>query len=1009
MAKNSWQWIRLGILLGALLVPTLALAEGTASSKSAPQLKGWGWESTPANSPKAQPPSTVEAPTAGNAQLAQSPAPATGTSAGASNLTPQKAAAGTTATGNSGAAPAGSAPPAAGNGATAPNGTNGNDTASSQSNGSGSTRAAPAQAPTPPAVPPQAVEGLAPEPSLPLSIAQPLTLLQDDLTNAEKAIKRVAGDDDRLEQQRSKLEAFSGRADEIRSAVAPLLDKTKALLDKLGPAPAKDQPAESKTVAATRAQLTQRLTALEGAVKTTKLIEVRANQLISDIQVKRQELFTRDLLRKGNSPFTAAFWKEIADEVPVSVRQLKLLFGRWIDRAADYGIYLVLLIAATAGIWAYLKMLLETHVQARLTTNGAHRPGLGERITTLTSLMPARIAPYAAAALIFFGGLWLMGLLEPPMGTVLLALVKAVIITLLVFALARTVLAPARPKWRLVNLSNEVASKLFVIVILIAIVYCIDLVLSEFARALFQPLSIRIFVTFVCSLLLAGLLLAFAFLPLEAGWDPNEPVAADSANDAASQQGETDASGYRLGNAPAGLPPAATATAATASAPGALAASTARTGDAATSGETGDRAPASWSNTQILLLRGALGLTAAAIALSSALGYVALGRFIAQQAVVTGIILGIGILLHFSIQTFTDDISNGRQSASMIEKRMRIDPGKKSLLARMLAIFLNASLILALAPWVLLQWGFSGSDIIGWGRQALFGFTIGGYEISIARIAMGILLFAALLFATRYLQRWLDNNVFNRPNMDSGIANSIRTAVGYAGILVASLAAASYAGFNITNVALVAGALSVGIGFGLQSIVNNFVSGLILLVGRPIKVGDWIVAGSEEGYVRRISVRATEIETFDRATVIIPNSDLISGRVTNWTHRNTLGRLIVNIGVSYSADPEQVREILLRVAGENETVMRFPAPKVFFLDFGASSLDFSLRAYIADVNNRMTVSTELRMAIFKALKDANIEIPFPQQDIHLRDLDGVKGVMSQVIAERQRKQAMEEG
>ena len=197
----------------------------------------------------------------------------------------------------------------------------------------------------------------------------------------------------------------------------------------------------------------------------------------------------------------------------------------------------------------------------------------------------------------------------------------------------------------------------------------------------------------------------------------------------------------------------------------------------------------------------------------------------------------------------------------------------------------------------MLQWGFSGADIRDWFKSLFFGLEIGQFRISLARILLGIVLFIALLFATRLFQRWLRERALQQTRMDPGIANSIDTVVGYAGIALAALLAVSYAGFDITNLAIVAGALSVGIGFGLQSIVNNFVSGLILLIERPIKVGDWIVVGDQQGHVRRISVRATEIETFDRASLIVPNSELITGRVLNWTHRNSLGAVKVKVGV----------------------------------------------------------------------------------------------------------------
>jgi len=188
---------------------------------------------------------------------------------------------------------------------------------------------------------------------------------------------------------------------------------------------------------------------------------------------------------------------------------------------------------------------------------------------------------------------------------------------------------------------------------------------------------------------------------------------------------------------------------------------------------------------------------------------------------------------------------------------------------------------------------------------------------SLARILFGIVLFIAMLFATRLFQRWLRERALQQTRMDPGIVNSIDTVVGYAGIALASLLAISYAGFDITSLAIVAGALSIGVGFGLQSIVNNFVSGLILLVERPIKVGDRVVIGDQQGIVRRISVRATEVETFTRASLIVPNSELITGRVLNWTHRDSLGGASVRVGVAYDADPEQVLGILRACAKQH--------------------------------------------------------------------------------------------
>jgi potassium-dependent mechanosensitive channel len=244
--------------------------------------------------------------------------------------------------------------------------------------------------------------------------------------------------------------------------------------------------------------------------------------------------------------------------------------------------------------------------------------------------------------------------------------------------------------------------------------------------------------------------------------------------------------------------------------------------------------------------------------------------------------------------------------------------------------------------------------------------------------------------AARLFQGWLDAQVLQRAGISGGVRHSIRTGVGYAGICVAALAAFSYAGFNLSSLAIVAGAFSIGIGFGLQNLVNNFVSGLIMLAERPIRVGDLVAVGGEEGYVRKISVRSTEIETFERANVLIPNSSFISDKVKNWTLRNGVRRLAIPIGTAYACDPRLVRDTLLKVAHDNPDVLRTPEPLVDLKEFGAASVNFVLYAYIGDISQTVRVRTELSIAILDAFADAGIGIPFTPTEVTTRNADQLR-------------------
>src|SRR5262249_9537024 len=281
----------------------------------------------------------------------------------------------------------------------------------------------------------------------------------------------------------------------------------------------------------------------------------------------------------------------------------------------------------------------------------------------------------------------------------------------------------------------------------------------------------------------------------------------------------------------------------------------------------------------------------------------------------------------------------------LLKERAGLEQRRREQLVLPIGLLLKFAVVVLSVPLILLQWGYRWPDIYDWYSQLFFGFQIGNTQVSFAVLLASIIVFGLAYGAARLFQSWLDARILKPAGISGGVRDSIRIGVGYVGIVIAALAAFSYAGFNLSNLAILAGAFSVGIGFGLQSVVNNFVSGLILLAERPIKVGDLVVVGGEEGYVRKISVRSTEVGTSERARVLIPNSYFITEKVKNWTLRDNTRRVVIPISVGYGCDPRKVMATLLKVAQDNPNVMTTPAPSVDF-DFGADSLNFKLYAFV---------------------------------------------------------------
>ncbi|MDH5297504.1 MAG: mechanosensitive ion channel [Desulfobulbaceae bacterium] len=269
------------------------------------------------------------------------------------------------------------------------------------------------------------------------------------------------------------------------------------------------------------------------------------------------------------------------------------------------------------------------------------------------------------------------------------------------------------------------------------------------------------------------------------------------------------------------------------------------------------------------------------------------------------------------------------------------------------------------------------------------GFSAGNFTLIPVRIISGLLLFTVLWTLSSWLRVRLEKEWLIHTQLEEGAREAVVTVSGYIGFTLATIFGLATAGFDFTSLAVIAGALSVGIGFGLQNIVNNFVSGLILLFERPITKGDWVKVGTTEGFVQKISVRSTIIQTFDRADVIVPNSDLIATPVTNLMLQDRFGRVKAAVGVAYGSDTGLVKRLLEELAAVHPQVIgdgSVPLPRAYFTAFGDSSLNFELRCFIHDISQIFEVRSDLNFAIDAAFRAHGITIPFPQRDLHIIDM-----------------------
>lgn len=748
-----------------------------------------------------------------------------------------------------------------------------------------------------------------------------------------------------LANLRGAADAVKQKADTIAADQGPDLDGANARLKQLGPAPAPaangdPAPLESDAVRQERDSQQKTVAVLEGIVKQARLVSLDADEVIKTVGDRRRTRFAETLTERTRSVLDPSLWVEAFMAIPSAFLVLRYIVYEWFDLVAGHGGDVA--IAFLCVLFAVIALLItpvRRHLFRLVTRDeGEVAPAQLRKVIAAASVLLIQVGAPLIGLLIFMLALQALDLTRDRIDQIFLAFIEATTLGNAIFGLNVAILAPSKPQWRLVTISDASAITLKRVSLGLGIATGIGLLLTR----LLDILSTSISLVFAASGASAIIDAVFAMLALHV-------------ISRAVVERETDESSE-------------------------------------------DTPPSEISAPASIVWRWLLPvawLAAIACVGSGVLGYISLSRFIGQQMIWFGVVMAtLYIVLQVIDELVTAAFLRGSPFSMAVGRAMALGHGTVeqfgvllSGISRLLAIFIAFYFV---RP----PWSDTSYDVIASMKAAFFGFKIGNFTFSPASLLLALIAFAIGVAITRGVQRWLDNKLLPRTRMDLGLKNSISTGIGYAGYVVAAVVAFSAVGIGLENVALVAGALSVGIGFGLQSIVNNFVSGLILLAERPIKSGDLVQIGTEKGFVRKINVRSTEIETFDRASLIVPNSTLISGAVKNWMHRDHTGQVTVLLGVSYESDVDQVREIMLACAKAHRLVQTFPAPSVALADFGPKALDFQLSCTVANVNDAWNVQSDLRMAILKRFRKEGIDMPNAQRDLWVRGLEELPDLLA---------------
>ena len=388
------------------------------------------------------------------------------------------------------------------------------------------------------------------------------------------------------------------------------------------------------------------------------------------------------------------------------------------------------------------------------------------------------------------------------------------------------------------------------------------------------------------------------------------------------------------------------------------------------------------------LLRILILLALIATAIFTTIGYRNLSNYLFFGLLMSLLAFGVGLFFSWTVADFW--IHTAQKSGlwqHLLRQRLGLQEDQPLPWIIWFSAMSYTAVWLGVAAFILYAWGLTHTGFTLIGKYFITGFAIGSFHIQPFRWVIAVLLLVLLFNINTLIQKYLSDNSRIIGHMESGARHSVLSIVRYAGFIIAVLIALSTAGVALHNLAIIAGALSVGIGFGLQNIVNNFVSGLILLLERPIRVGDWVQVGTTQGYVQKMSIRYTLILTFDRTEVFVPNSELISGQVTNWMYTNSVLRLMIPFSIAHDADIPLVKQLLVAEGQNHPDVLqddpRGIPPTALLLDVNENALQFYLRVYLEDCNKSYNVQTDLRASVVESLLRHNVTLTHQQQDVHI--------------------------